>query len=70
MDKEITITNCRECPFCNYDNEYGYDSCNMESSIFARVSEQLPNDRVHELCPLRTQPVRISLSTPATHPNP
>ena len=63
MDKEITITNCNNCPFCNNDNEFGYDHCNLNPNIFAGVSEQLPNDRVHELCPLRTQPVRISIST-------
>jgi len=70
MDKEITVTNCQECPFCNYDNEYGRDHCNLDDNIFAGGFKELPYNKVHALCPLRTQPVRISISTQATHPNP
>ena|GEM_PF-4891926 len=63
MDKEITVTNCQECPFCNNDNEFGYDHCNLKPNIFAGGFNELPNDSIHILCPLRTQTVRILIST-------
>ena len=49
---KIIVKNCQECPFCNNDNEYGKDACNINLEIGAKVWTELPKDSVHELCPL------------------
>jgi hypothetical protein len=50
---KIVVENCHECPFCNNDNEYGRDRCNLNSEIILLYGwEELPDDKVHEKCPL------------------
>ncbi len=29
---ETQVKNCRECPFANNDNDYGFDMCNAPDS--------------------------------------
>jgi len=59
--KEILIDNCLSCPFCNNDNEYGADSCNLNNNIVMPAFEPLPNDKVHELCPLLKESALVKL---------
>ena len=61
MDKEITITNCNNCPFCNNDNESGY-SCNFPfSEALASEMTDYDKDIAPEKCPLRVASFTISL---------
>ena len=52
----LEIKNCSECPFCNQDNEYGRDSCNLSiligKNIFMNTFEELPKDKRHIDCPM------------------
>jgi hypothetical protein len=48
----LEIKNCQECPFCNSDNEYGYDGCNLEDIFTEGRYEEMPNDKRHDDCPL------------------
>jgi hypothetical protein len=57
------VTNCQECPFANNDNQDGYDSCRINDEIWAKVGEQLPSDKVHELCPLKKCTVVVRLTS-------
>ena len=54
---KIKVKNCHECPFSNNDNEYGRDTCNLavylEIEIHLGHWEGLPEDKVHDKCPLR-----------------
>lgn len=60
MEKEVT--NCQECPFCNSDNEYGRDQCNLNTDIFTgKFMVELPSDTVHEKCPLRNEQLTVKL---------
>src|SRR5690606_852872 len=59
--KNIKVSNCQECPFCNNDNEYGQDKCNLDSEIYAKTNEELPSDKVHENCPLVSDNVLVLL---------
>jgi len=58
---EIKVSNCLECNFCNKDNEYGSDSCNLNTSIVLKDFEQLPSDKVHEDCPLKNNTFTIMI---------
>ncbi len=59
---EIKVTNCQECPFANNDNESGFHWCNLADSNFDMAGfEQLPADKVHDLCPLKNGSVTLSL---------
>lgn len=58
---EKKVTNCQDCPFCNYDNEFGHDKCNLDSDIQAEPFEELPSLEVHHNCPLREESVTIKL---------
>jgi hypothetical protein len=54
----IEVSNCHECPFCNNDNEYGRDECNLSEKVDDKLIEgsiwqQLPYDSVHYRCPLK-----------------
>jgi hypothetical protein len=51
--KTIIVNNCQECPFCNNDNEYGYDCCNLDQNIHTKAFDQMPKEHVHEKCPLK-----------------
>ena len=52
----LEIKNCHQCPFCNNDNEYGRDMCNLADRIFKDIAlgefEQLPSDKRHKDCPI------------------
>ena len=56
---KIEIENCQDCPFCNNDNEFGYESCNLALHLgFRKYIEQIgynqmPADKVHKDCPIR-----------------
>lgn len=67
----INITNCWECPFCNNDNEYGRDNCNLSNDVYI-MTDQLPEDTIHENCPLRTKSVIVNIdkSVPIPIPQP
>lgn len=58
---KIEITNCQDCPFCNNDNEFGKDQCNLNDEIFGYFYEELPSDRVHEDCPLLHNDYEVKL---------
>jgi len=59
-DKQTyTVTNCHDCPFCNLDNEYGRDMCNISPNIKLKHWEELPNDKVHDMCPLKQTVIRV-----------
>jgi hypothetical protein len=62
MSKKIKVTNCRECPFANNDNDYGYCDCNATDKIILIRWEELPKDKVHELCPLKAGNIMVSLN--------
>jgi hypothetical protein len=56
---KLEIKNCQSCPFCNNDNEYGHDNCNLQI-IELGDFEQLPSDKIHEKCKLRVESVEVS----------
>ena len=58
--KIIKVSNCQICPFANNDNEYGYDRCNLIDIELANW-EELPEDRVHEKCPLKSNSILLKL---------
>lgn len=57
----LKILNCQECPFCNNDNEFGYDSCNLKNGILMKNFEQMPYDKIHNNCPLKINDIQIGL---------
>jgi hypothetical protein len=57
---KIIISKCTECPCCNYDNERGRDTCNLSDEIFYGFDE-MPDDKVHEKCPLKVDSVELIL---------
>ena len=67
--KTIKVKNCHECPFCNEDNEFGKDQCNISeiyagdtsspSSNFKFGYTQMPANARHKDCPLNDEPVKI-----------
>lgn len=61
--EEIKVKNCMECPFVTSDNDYGYCLCNISDAVSESLQrwEELPSDKVHDLCPLKTNPVIVSL---------
>jgi hypothetical protein len=62
--EEIQVKNCRECPFANNDNEYGYDNCNAPNNELELLGyEQLPEQGVHERCPLKKSDLIVKLTT-------
>ena len=56
---EIKITSCHDCPFCNNDNEFGRDQCNLSYilnlDIITGYKNQLPYDKRHDECPLENE---------------
>ena len=44
MKKIIKVGNCDECPFSQYDNEFGLEECNIKE-IRLRPYEELPMDK-------------------------
>lgn len=68
--EERIISNCAECPFCNYDGEYGKDGCNLQDNIFpnetGRQYEEMPDDHVHSDCPLLKSPVTVRVASSST----
>lgn len=67
MTKIIEIRNCQECPFCNNDNEYGFDECNLSNKMCLsnQVSinswEELPKRHIHPHCPLIIDEVIVGI---------
>lgn len=61
MEKEVT--NCKECPFCNHDSEFGRDGCNLNTNIWVTYYENLPSDKVHDECPLIYEQVTVKLKS-------
>ena len=57
----IGIKNCHECPFSNSDNEWGKDMCNLQEGPIAEGFKQLPDNKVHDKCPLLTETYIIEL---------
>ena len=66
IDHKLTINNCHECPFVSPDNEYGYTSCNINDNVNAETNffEQLPSDKVHDLCPLKDGDYIVGITWP------
>ena len=56
----IKVKNCQECPFVNIDNEYGYDSCSAKEIKLTKW-EELPEEGVHEECPLKETDFTVRL---------
>lgn len=54
------VKNCQECPFVNNDNEYGYDGCNLIYIDLGKF-EQMPSDKAHKECPLKTDSLLVEL---------
>lgn len=50
--KTIKVKSCSSCPFCNNDNEYGLDACNL-GSFTTEENKEMPSDTVHDKCPLK-----------------
>jgi hypothetical protein len=67
--ERFIVKSCQDCPFCNNDNEYGKDSCNHPFNFDNAVREgypynsfgEMPKDKVHENCPLKKEPITVSL---------
>jgi hypothetical protein len=59
---EIKVKDCYSCPFAEIDDEYG-DSCNARGGVNLVLSacEMLPQDKVHELCPLKENSISVSI---------
>jgi predicted ArsR family transcriptional regulator len=49
----IEVHNCHDCPFCNNDNEFGRDLCNLNHDLYAKNFEEMPANDVHLYCPLK-----------------
>ena len=60
---EFKVTTCHKCPFCNNDNEFGRDGCNHpEANLDLKgFWYTLPDDKVHERCPLKKNNILVSL---------
>ena len=57
------ITNCKECPFSNTDNERGLNKCNLKDiDLDCRRWEELPSDKVHDDCPLKNNDYLITIN--------
>ena len=52
VDRVLYVSSCRDCPFANEDNTWGYNWCNINEDIDVG-NGQLPSDSVHEDCPLK-----------------
>jgi hypothetical protein len=62
MDKEIIVNNCWQCPFINDDSEYGKTYCQLNDDIVMSGSfQQMPDDKVHDDCPLKDNEVIVKL---------
>ena len=61
MIKEIKVENCRECPFVIHDCHLGYWACNLSDDVKGGMWDQLPEDKVHDLCPLKTDEFKVYL---------
>ena len=65
MDKVIKVSNCQECSFMHYDDDYGYSVCRGvpcdERLIPLGLCINLPHDKVHDLCPLKQGRVIVEL---------
>lgn len=61
MAKILNVANCQECYFISSDSEYGFDYCNLNIKIYANMSTELPEDKVHNKCPLKENDYTIKL---------
>lgn len=63
VEGEVTVTvyNCRECPFVQNDNEFGYYGCSVKD-VKMKNFEELPEDKVHNECPLKKLDFSITLN--------
>ena len=60
--KRIKVDNCWDCPFSNYSEEYGYNSCSLvDLNLNIHIFEKLPKDNVHKNCPLKKNTYKIEL---------
>ena len=62
---ETQVKNCRECPFANNDNEYGFDMCNapdVKPILSTDEWEELPETGVHKNCPLKENVIIVKLN--------
>jgi hypothetical protein len=58
--KMIKVSNCRECPFANNDNDFGFDWCNAAlDKIELEPNEELPEEKRHDNCPLNEEPIVV-----------
>jgi hypothetical protein len=59
--KTRKVTNCKKCPFMNYDKG-GDNGCNLNYGIdFEPLDYQAPEDRVDQKCPLKHNAVLVRL---------
>jgi hypothetical protein len=65
MTKIIEITNCGKCPFCNNDNEYGMDQCNLSYCVYVKsdIVSDLSRNTIHKDCPLKKEEVIVRIKT-------
>ena len=61
----IEVKNCQECPLINSDFEGIRDNCNHPNGVSVNKTIQkwinLPSDKVHDLCPLKTEPITVKI---------
>ena len=59
----IEVENCQDCPLVMIDNDYGFFGCNITKSETLDLDnwEELPEDKVHDKCPLKNMNYRIRL---------
>ncbi len=53
---KIEVTNCQECPFCNNDNEFEHNACNLNKDLKPDIVDYWPEmseTTIHKDCPLR-----------------
>ena len=59
--KFMRVENCQECPFVQYDGDWGYKNCALTSLKLDKF-EEMPSDKVHEQCPLKEGEVVVKLN--------
>ena len=63
--RAIIVKTCQTCPFVVNDNEFGFVSCNLLDKVSDYVGmgkwNELPKDKVHDLCPLKKTTVIVKL---------
>jgi hypothetical protein len=60
---KVLVKNCRECPLAQTHEIYGNNLCRHPNEQLGLnpFTEELPKDTVHENCPLKQEPLTISL---------